>query len=204
MAQRVDLPAIPPFSVHDQTTLSQRWAKWRTSLEYFIAASGIADKKQQRAVLLHLAGPEVQEIFETFEDTGTEYDHAITKLNAYFEPKKNVPFERQQFRQAIQGPGELMDTFVTRLRKLAQTCEFGNAKAMIWDQALDKCRSGKLRRRLLREPALTLDQILTIARATEAADLQAEQMEAGTRQPPQINAISRVGITQLHFRVSGW
>ena len=61
---------------------------------------------------------------------------------------------------------------------------------MIRDQALDKCRSGKLCRRLLREPALTLDQILMIARATEAADLQAEQMEAGTRQPPQIKAMS--------------
>ena len=81
---------------------------------------------------------------------------------------------------------------------------------MIRDQALDKCRSSKLRRRLLREPALTLDQILTIARATEAAaDFQAEQMKAGTRRPPHVNAVSnshaslRVAASHSRFRSVG-
>ena len=45
--------------------------------------------------------------------------------------------------------------------------------------------------RLLREPALTLEQILAIARAMEAADLQAEKMEVSNKQPPPINAITK-------------
>ena len=56
-----------------------------------------------------------------------------------------MPFESHRFRQAVQELGELMDVFVTRLRKLAQTCEFENVKAMIRDQVLDKCISVKLR-----------------------------------------------------------
>ena len=33
-------------------------------------------------------------IFETFEDQGMTYDEAVTKLSAYFEPKKNISYER--------------------------------------------------------------------------------------------------------------
>lgn len=46
-------------------------------------------------------------------------------------------------------------------------------------------------RHLLREPALTLEQILAIARAMEAADLQAEKMEVSNKQTPPINAITK-------------
>ena len=62
----------------------------------------MTEKNQKRAVLLHLAGVEVQTIFETLSDTGTDYDTALAKLNEYFEPKKNIPFERHAFRQATQ------------------------------------------------------------------------------------------------------
>ena len=94
----LQLPAIGPFSVlSDTATLSQRWVK---SFEYFLVASNVTDKKRQRALLLHLAGPEVQEVFETLTETGDDYDTALAKLDAYFKPQKNIPFERHTFRQA--------------------------------------------------------------------------------------------------------
>ena len=95
MATALQLPALQPSSAaSDQTTLRQRWSKWVKGLEYFLTASNITDKKQKRAVLLHLAGAEVQTIFETLNDTGEDYDAALAKLNEYFVPKKNIPFER--------------------------------------------------------------------------------------------------------------
>ena len=63
------------------------------ALEYHIAASGITDKKAD----LHLAGPEVEDIFEALEDTGNDLDTAITTLTAYFERQKNIPFEQHNF-----------------------------------------------------------------------------------------------------------
>ena len=103
MATALHLPTLQPFSVtSDQTTLGQRWSKWVKGLEYFLTASNITDKKQKRAVLLHLAGAVVQTVFETLIDTGEDYDAALAKLNEYFVPKKNVPFERHAFRQAVQ------------------------------------------------------------------------------------------------------
>ncbi len=119
MAKVLDLPAVPPFSVSDHRTLAQRWEKWTKSLDYYLRASGVTDQKQKRAVLLHLAGPD--EIFETLPDTGDDYKTALEKLNEYFKPKKNIPFERHVFRQAFQQPDESMDAFVTRLRSLSKT-----------------------------------------------------------------------------------
>ena len=64
MATTLLLPAIQPFSVtSDQMTLGQRWSKWVKGLEYFLVALNITEKNQKRAVLLHLAGVEVQTIF---------------------------------------------------------------------------------------------------------------------------------------------
>ena len=74
--------------------------------------------------MLYQAGQETQEVFETLTDTGTDYNTALSKLDAYFLPKKNVDYETFQFRQATQKSDETVDQFVTRLRKLAKHCEF--------------------------------------------------------------------------------
>lgn len=63
-------------------------------LEYFLVASNTTEKKQRRAVLLHLAGPGVQTVFETLSGTGEDYDMALVKLTEYFE-LRNIPFERR-------------------------------------------------------------------------------------------------------------
>ncbi|CAB4041494.1 Uncharacterized protein K02A2.6, partial [Paramuricea clavata] len=87
MAKVLDLPAIPPFSVSETSSLAQRWDKWTNSLDYYIRGSGISVQKQKKAILLHLAGAEVQEIFETLPDTGEDYKTALEKLNAHFNPQ---------------------------------------------------------------------------------------------------------------------
>ena len=77
----------------------------------------------------------------------------------HFEPEKNVVFERHVFRQAMQVTNESLLTFVTRLCKLAPTCEFSNPNSEIHDQFIDKCSSNRLRHRLLQEPNLTLENV---------------------------------------------
>ena len=101
MAKVLDLPAVPPFSVSDHRTLAQRWEKWTKSLDYYLRASGVTDQKQKRAVLLHLAGPDVQEIFETLPDTGDDYKTALEKLNEYFKPKKKYSIRAPCFSASL-------------------------------------------------------------------------------------------------------
>ena len=44
-------------------------------------------KKRQRALLLHYAGEDVNEIFDTLTDTGEDIATAKLKLKEYFAPK---------------------------------------------------------------------------------------------------------------------
>lgn len=111
------LPSFPPFSVHENAP-DIRWKKWKLRLDNLILAMGVKnDKPRQRALLLHYAGEEVNEIFETLPDTGDDYDTAVAKLTEYFAPNKNAEFEIYKFRQAKQEAGESIDTFHTRLRQ---------------------------------------------------------------------------------------
>ena len=76
---------------------------------------------RQRALLLHYAGEQVYDIFETLTDTGEsdDFDKACEKLTAYFSPKKNIEYEVYVFRKEKQEIGETLDTYHTRLRRLA-------------------------------------------------------------------------------------
>lgn len=84
-----------------------------------------------------------------------------------------------------------MDSFVSKLKQLAVTCDFGDHKDdFIRDQVIDKCTSTALRRRLLRDKDLTLFMLQDIARTMEAVDQQAAKMEKLT--------IKAVGKLTLH------
>ena len=54
-------------------------------------------------MLLHLAGPDVQEIFTTLTETGdaTNYASAVEVLNAYFVPQVNSAFVSQTFHRIM-------------------------------------------------------------------------------------------------------
>ena len=70
-----------------------------------------------------------------------------------------------------------MDSFLSRLKKMAATCEFGDNKDdFIRDLVIDKCISNTLHRRLLREKDHKLPGLLDIERTMEVADHQAARM----------------------------
>ena len=135
--------------------------------------------------VLYCYTKETQDLFDTFTNTGTDYKTPMNKLDAYFSPKKNVDYEIFQFRQAKQQESETVDQFVTRLRKLAQTCEFAELEKELKSAVIQHCRSKQLRRYALREEELTLDKLLSKARALEASEHQAKGMEGSMAQMAQ-------------------
>lgn len=78
----------------------------------------------------------------------------------------------------MQESGETLDNYHTRLRILAKNCEFADMTAEIKTQIIQSCTSSQLRRKALREPDLTLDDLLNHGRACELSELQATGMEA--------------------------
>ena len=122
---------------------------------------------------------DVQEIYFTLaaDAESGSFEATVKVLDDFFVLKTNVPFERHLFRQTVQESGETVDQLVCRLRQRAINCEFGkNENDYIRDQVIDKCYSSKLRRKfLVKEGALTLDDLLRIARSQKAVDRQLTQ-----------------------------
>ena len=134
------LPVFPSFSVNEPATDS-RWKKWSARLENLLVGMDVKDDKRKRALLLHYAGEEVNDIFDTLANTGDDYKTAKEKLTEYFVPKKCTEYEVYKFRQARQDPNENIDAFTTKLRKLSENCEFGNVDNEIKTQIIQGCSS---------------------------------------------------------------
>ena len=77
-----EITSILPFDPFEQIgSMGPHWDRWKTRLQYYIDARGITVDNRKRALLLHLAGPSIQDIFATLSDTGTSYMEALTALN---------------------------------------------------------------------------------------------------------------------------
>ena len=204
-AASVEFGGILPFDCKGAiTSVAPRWKKWKKSFEYYILAKGITNSARKKGLLLHCAGTEVQELFETLQDPGPpadagednadEYQKALRTLDAHFSAQLNEPYERHVFRNLKQEEGETVDQFITRLRRQAENCNWDNADEPIRDQVIDKCRSADLRRKLLLKGThLTLEKVQEIARSFEAVDIQLKAMTGAEEDRQQVNRIEQGG-----------
>ena len=140
------LPAPTPFNA-DASDLFSEWKHWVSAFEIYSIASGLSRKEDnvQRATLLHCLGPAVQRIFNTLPGEHESFAEVKTALDGYFAPKRNVVAEQYKFRSRGQRADEPIDTYLTSLRELAKSCDFGTLEEeMIRDQIVEKCASKTL------------------------------------------------------------
>ena len=94
---------------------------------------------------------------------------------------------KDKFHEAKQEPEESIDAFVTRLRKLAEYCDFGaSLNDHVRDMVISKSRSTKFRKRLLAESDVTLEKALEIGRLMENADRQSQDIKAQAQKVVQL------------------
>ena len=65
-----NIPSVEPFLVDKSitTNLDKKWNSYVDEFELFIVASGVTDKKQKLALLLHLGGKDLREIYKTVKE----------------------------------------------------------------------------------------------------------------------------------------
>ena len=116
----------------------------------------------------------------------------IEALEAYFKPKRNVVYERYLFNMCQQNPDELMDGYVSRLRKAASICQFGTlTEEIIRDQLVISLRDHATKLRLLKEDSLDINKALNICRSSEVATLQLKAMKSEeTKSAEEVHAVS--------------
>lgn len=62
------------------------------------------------------------------EDDRKKIDLILGALQRHFEPTRNVVYERFKFNTCEQSQGETVAQYITKLRQLASTCEFGGLR----------------------------------------------------------------------------
>ena len=201
----------PPF-LQEPGEAPLLWKQWFSLFKTYLIAIGGDDEfseKRKRALLLHCLGVEGQRIFFTLPGSddsppeGTKlFEFALQILQKQFQPSLNVVAERYRFRQRSQQVGEKIDTFISALRELAKTCDFGDVlDQMIRDQVVEKTNSGKIRERLLMEKDLTLSKTREIAHREENAVREARALSQGTESNSTTPAsVNKVGLRRGNKR----
>ena len=203
LATRMAEKTIPSFDLSGSASrVADRWHSWKRAFEYYAQGKNITDPGRKTAQLLHMAGMALQDIFEDLpapepeNEDDTEYDVCIRKLDTYFHAEDNVPYERHVFRQMAPTEGERADQFLSRLRKQARHCNFGDSlNDNLRDQLIEKLRDMELKKNLLQTNNITLAAAMDRTRAWEAAHVQVREMtedSGATGGPTVANAVSGV------------
>ena len=164
----LQLPAVDPYRTGEDF---ERWSK---GVERYLVALNISDSKRKCAVLLHLLGPDIADVYDTLPEPANPPSDAFEcckkKLTAYLSPSRNVIAERMTFHSMCMQPGEQFDQFLGRLRVQGRRCGFSVAEQE--RELRDRCVAGshgQLREKLLLKAAekgdeLTLTDIRNTAR----------------------------------------
>lgn len=166
--------------------LAENWKQFRRDLDIYMVAteSTAKDEKVKVAIFLNLVGRDALKLFDTFTLTQQQkdtYDDVIKAFEDFCKPKKNAVFERFMFMSRSQKDGESFDSFLMEIKRLANTCEYGNIEnEMIRDRIVHGINDKNLQRKLLEMDALTYDKAVEKCRASEATQEQTMNMNKTT------------------------
>ncbi|KAJ1088474.1 hypothetical protein NDU88_001631 [Pleurodeles waltl] len=145
------LPGEPPIL----------WQKWKKIfLTYMRVCGSNLSSERKTCVLQHCLGAEGQEILETLpaittsdgaegDNSLNEFKATLLRLDKHFLPKVSIILQRYYFGKRKQTDDESIEDFVTALRKLASSCNFGeNLEERIKDQFMLECKCDKVREAL--------------------------------------------------------
>lgn len=118
----------------------------------------------------------------------------LDAFEAYCSPSKNELYEWYVFWSMSQSTGEPIDTYLKRLKTQAGRCEFdaGVKPKMLLCRVVFGISSIKLRERLLRDNAMTLDRAVNELRVAEMKRNQLDLMADGDRASArQVSVVER-------------
>ena len=157
--------------------VSANWKKFRQKYTNYEIATGVSEKESSTrvATLLTVIGNDAMDVYNTLlwdaEGDDNKINKVLTKFEEFCEPKKNVSYERYVFFARAQDSGESIDQYVTVLKRLCESCDFGTLRNyLIKDRIELGINNHETRGRLLREADFTLEKALELVRAADATE----------------------------------
>lgn len=195
-----------PEPLHFDGNVAEKWRIFETEFDIFIqAAYADKDEKTRAYILLNIAGKEAIEKEKTFTyDDGESRENVEQlkqKFREYCGTLTNVIIERHKFNTRCQQSGESMQAYITALKILAQTCQYGELKdSLIRDRIVCGITSDSLRKQLLRETDLTLHKATQLCCVHEMSEQHKEDFQScekveavNTRRPMHDSKTSTCG-----------
>lgn len=175
---------LPPPSQVDVKgdNVVENWIYFKLQYENYSIATGLDKKPRevQVATLLSIIGKDCLKIFTRLDidnDKKSSAQGILEALDAYFQPDKNVVYERFIFGSANQEAYESIDQYVCRLRHLASSCKYENLESeLIRDRLVLGVSDVSLRKKLLGDSKLTLTSAIDTCKAHEATNKQLKRI----------------------------
>ncbi|EZA47292.1 hypothetical protein X777_16444, partial [Ooceraea biroi] len=173
----------------------ETWPKWIKRFERYISVTGLSDKSEQDKInlLCYTMGEKSEEVMIQVMPSitaSTRFAEVKAKFDAYFSPKRNVIFERYKFNSRVRETGETVDSFVTALHSLAETCEYGVLRNdLIRDRIVIGIRDTRASERLQLINDLTLEKALEIARQAEIQAKEGKTLRHATDEETEVNRV---------------
>jgi hypothetical protein len=188
----LDSAYVPAFKESAEGSVAPRWKKWLKQFELHLRVKNIEDPELKKAHLLYYGKEDVQKVLEETdaqEDFVSDcYQRAIRKLNEYFLPKVSRIYERSVFRKMDREVDEKIESFILRLKKQAEYCEFGDQTDwMILDQIVEKMHENEIKKKILRGN-YSLEEVQQIISADDLVKTQLKAYERNEIEP-NINAV---------------
>lgn len=151
--------------------IAKEWKTWHTKFKIFLRASNLESQTDQRkvALLLHHLGAQALDVFNSFDMDidAVKYTDLVKKLDSYFTPQINIVMERYKFFTYKQREEQSVDEYVTALKNLSLSCEFGSLRNdLVRDIFICglSAKMGNVRERLLTEDNIKLDRAVSITK----------------------------------------
>ncbi|XP_039292082.1 uncharacterized protein LOC120353235 [Nilaparvata lugens] len=174
----------PPSALAITDNVANDWVNFKDRFSLFLTATETENKLDQIKVaqFLNVIGEEAYDIFKNFKLgplDSIKYSAVIKAIDDYFLPKRNIVYQRFLFFKRSQKPGETFSNFLTDLKKLAHTCEFGDQEeSLIRDRLVLSLSSNDelLQERLLRIPDIKFEDAVKHCTLWETSSLQFKEV----------------------------
>ncbi|XP_039296717.1 uncharacterized protein LOC120354196 [Nilaparvata lugens] len=161
---------IHPLSLSGD--VANNFSNWLQQFKIFLIAANLdeAPSKLKVALFLALIGPQGLAVFNSFnkDSDAIQFEELVQLFKEHFLPTKNLTVERHKFFTRVQQPGESIDDFVTALKTLSNSCEFGSlTDSLVKDILICGLNDShtNIEERLLQDLDLNLDKALQVCRS---------------------------------------
>ncbi|CAI6377683.1 unnamed protein product [Macrosiphum euphorbiae] len=212
-----------PKEMNFSGNIEANWKSWKQRLSLYLLASNknTCSDETKTAILLTLLGEEGINIYNTFtekqiydEKKVPIFQKVIAAFDEYCLGKKNIVFERFNFLKYKRQHGQSLENFITQLKLLAASCEYGQlTDSIIRDQIIINTSDVVLQEQLINKSDLSLEKTIEILKQSENVKHQIEIINKGEKEEseyPHVDAIKRKNkyntnknkVTQANFQCS--